>query len=42
VYDIIEPYLIGAVGLGMVLAMLWGAIFVATKLIDLITGDDNV
>jgi hypothetical protein len=38
-YTAIEPYLIGAVGLGMALAMLWGAIFVFCKLIDMITGE---
>jgi hypothetical protein len=42
VYNTIEPYLIGAFGLGMALAMLWGAILVATKLVDMITGDDDV
>jgi len=37
----IEPYLLGAMAIGIVLAMLWGFVFCALKLMDMLTGDDN-
>ena len=37
----IELYLLGAIGIGIGLAMLWGVVFCFLKLMDMLTGDDN-